>query len=81
MGEMRTAYSILVAKLERKRLLGRPRRSWNDNIGMDLRRIGLEDVEWMHLAQDTDHWRVCKHGSESSSSIKGGKFRDWLCEY
>jgi hypothetical protein len=32
MGEMRNAYNILVGKPERKRLLGRPTRKWEDNI-------------------------------------------------
>jgi hypothetical protein len=26
------------------------------NIRMDLREIGLEGVDWMHLAQDRDQW-------------------------
>jgi len=34
----------------------RPRRRWEDNIRMDLREIGWEDVNWMHLAQDRDQW-------------------------
>jgi hypothetical protein len=36
----RNAYKILVGKPEGKRLLGRPRRRWEDNIKMDLREIG-----------------------------------------
>jgi len=24
---------------------------------MDLRKIGLEGVDWMHLAHDRDQWR------------------------
>jgi hypothetical protein len=40
MGETRNAYRILVGKPEGKRLLGRPRRKWVDNIKMDLREIG-----------------------------------------
>jgi len=40
MREMRTAYNILVEKPVWKRPLGRPRRRWEDNIGMDLRKIG-----------------------------------------
>jgi hypothetical protein len=27
-----------------------------DNIKMDLREIGWESMEWMHLAQDRDQW-------------------------
>jgi hypothetical protein len=41
-----------VGKPERKRPLGRPRRRWEDNIRMDLREVGWERVDWMHLAQD-----------------------------
>ena len=36
MGEERGAYRFLVGKPEGKRPLGRPRRRWGDNIGMDL---------------------------------------------
>jgi len=25
---------------------------------MDLREIGWEDVDWMRLAQDRDHWQA-----------------------
>jgi hypothetical protein len=31
-GEMRDAYIILIGRLEWKRLLGRPRHRWEDNI-------------------------------------------------
>jgi hypothetical protein len=37
MGEAMNAYNILVRKPEGKRLLGRPRRRWVDDIKMDLR--------------------------------------------
>jgi hypothetical protein len=30
--------------------LGRPRHRWDNNIGMDLREIGLEDVDLIYLA-------------------------------
>jgi hypothetical protein len=56
MGEVRNAYSILVGKSEGRRPLGRPSRRWEDNIGMDLRGIGVGDVDWIHLAQDRDRW-------------------------
>jgi hypothetical protein len=32
------------------RALGTPRRGWEDNIRMDLRELGWEGVNWMHLA-------------------------------
>jgi hypothetical protein len=41
-GETRNAYRILVGKPEGKRPLGRPRRSWVDNIKIDLREIGWD---------------------------------------
>jgi hypothetical protein len=34
MGEMRSAYNVLVKKPEGKRLLGKPRSRWEDNIKM-----------------------------------------------
>jgi hypothetical protein len=40
MGEGRNVYRVLVGKPEGKRLLGRPRRRWEDGIRMDLREIG-----------------------------------------
>ena len=36
MGERRGVYRILVRKPEGKRLLGRPRHRWEDNIKMDI---------------------------------------------
>jgi hypothetical protein len=37
MGEVRSAYNILVGWPEGRRPLGRPRRRWEDNIKIDLR--------------------------------------------
>jgi hypothetical protein len=58
MGEKRNACRILVGKTEGKRLLGRPRRRWMDNIKMDLREIGWNGVDWMDMAEDRDQWRA-----------------------
>jgi hypothetical protein len=52
MGEERKVYKVLVGKPEVRRPLGRPMRRWEDGIGMDLGEIGLEGVDWIHLAQD-----------------------------
>jgi hypothetical protein len=39
MAEMRNVYNILVGKHEGRSLLGRPKRRWEYNIGMDFRGI------------------------------------------
>jgi hypothetical protein len=56
MGKERKVYEVLVGKPEGKRPLGRPRRRWEDGIGMDLREIGWGNIEWIQLAQDRDRW-------------------------
>jgi hypothetical protein len=40
MGAGRGVYRVLVGKPERKRLVGRPRRGWEDNIKMNLQEVG-----------------------------------------
>jgi hypothetical protein len=42
----------LVGRPEGKRPLERPRRSWEENIKMDLREIGIDGANWIQLAQD-----------------------------
>jgi hypothetical protein len=42
----------------RKRLLGRPRRRWVDNIKMDLQEVGCGGADWIELAEDRDRWRL-----------------------
>jgi hypothetical protein len=52
-------YRVLVEKPEGKRLLGRPRHKWEDNIKMDLKEVGGGGRgDWMELAQDRDRWRA-----------------------
>jgi hypothetical protein len=53
MGEGRDVYRILVGRPEGKRPLGRPRRRWEDNTKMELRRMVIEGANWIRLAQDT----------------------------
>ena len=52
MGERRGVYRVLVGKTEGKRQFGRPRRRWEDNIKMDLQKVGCGDRDWIELAQD-----------------------------
>jgi hypothetical protein len=47
-----------VGKPEGKRQMGRPRCRWNDNINMDLRELGQDDMDWIDLAQEKDRWRA-----------------------
>jgi hypothetical protein len=58
MEEKRNAYRTLVGNPEGKRPLGRPRRSWVDNIKMDFRKIGRGGMDWIDLAQDREHGMV-----------------------
>jgi hypothetical protein len=58
MEEVRGVNRVLVGKPEGRRLLGRPRRRWEDNIKMDLLEVGCGCVDWMELAQDKDRWRA-----------------------
>ena len=58
MGEGRVMYRVLVRKPEGKRLLGRPRSRWDDNIKMDLQEVGVGCGDWMELSQDRDRWRA-----------------------
>jgi hypothetical protein len=54
MGQKRNAYDILVGKPKGKISLGRPRHRWKDNIGMHIREIWWEGMDWIHLAHDRD---------------------------
>jgi len=45
-----------VGNPEGKRLLGRPRRRWEDNIKFELQEVGCGGMDWIHLAQDRDRW-------------------------
>jgi hypothetical protein len=56
MGEDRGVYRMLVGKPEEKRPLGRPRHRWEDNIKMDLQKVGGGRGDWMELAQDREKW-------------------------
>jgi hypothetical protein len=55
MGEMRSAYRILVGRREGRRPLGRPRYRWEDSIKIDLQEVrgGMDRID---LAQDRDRW-------------------------
>jgi hypothetical protein len=49
-GERRNTYRILVGKPGGKRPLEKPTCRWADNIKMNLREIGSDGMDWIHLA-------------------------------
>jgi len=49
-------YRVLVGRPEGKRPLGRHRHRREDNIKTDLRQIGIDEANWMRLAQDRVQW-------------------------
>ena len=51
-------YRVLARKPDGKRPMGRPRRRWEDNIKMDLQKVGGSCGDWMELAQDSERWRA-----------------------
>ena len=56
--EGRSAFKILTSTPTGKRLLGRPRSRWKDNIRMDLKEIGNNTRNWVDSARDRDYWRA-----------------------
>jgi hypothetical protein len=58
MGEGRGVYRVLVGRPEGKRPLGSPRRRWEDNIKLYLRDVGIDEANWIRLAQDRVQWRA-----------------------
>jgi hypothetical protein len=50
MKEIKNEYNILIGKYEGQRLLGRPRRKWENNTEVDIKEISREGVDWIYLA-------------------------------
>ena len=48
--ERRDAYTALVGKHEGKRVLGKCRRRWDDDITIDVKEMSWEGMEWSDLA-------------------------------
>ena len=58
MEEGRSAFKILTSKPIGKRPLARSRRSWEENIRMELEEIGINAGNLVDSAQDRDYWRA-----------------------
>ena len=54
----RSAFKILTGKPRGKRLMGRPRRRWEDNIRMNFENIGVSARNWVDSAQDRNYLRA-----------------------
>jgi hypothetical protein len=75
-GKMRYACKILVRKPKGKIPLRRTMCKWEDDIRLDLREIGWEGANWIHLAQDRDLWQALVNMVMKLPAIKGGEFLD-----
>jgi hypothetical protein len=73
MGESGDVYRILVGKPEGKRLLGRPKHRWQDNIKMDLQEVRCEGMDWIDLAEDRDRWRALVNTVMNLATLPLGK--------
>jgi hypothetical protein len=51
-------YKTLVAIPEGKKPFRRFRCGWEDNIKMDLGKIGREGIDWTHLAHNMGQWQA-----------------------
>ena len=47
-----------MGKPERKRPLGRLRRTWEDNIKTGRQEVGCEGMDWIDVPQDRERWRA-----------------------
>ncbi|KAJ4428633.1 hypothetical protein ANN_24678 [Periplaneta americana] len=56
---------------KREKTFGEPRRRWEDNIKMDLRKVGYDDRDWINLAQDKDRWRAYE---SAAMNLRGPAF-------
>ena len=63
MEEGRSALKILTGKPTGKRPLGRPRRRWEDNIRINLQKIGINAGNLLDSAQDRYYWRAFVYGT------------------
>jgi hypothetical protein len=55
--EINTKFWLEILK-ERDHSKDLGRRTWEDNIKMDLRETGFGDVDWIYTAQYRDQWRA-----------------------
>jgi hypothetical protein len=64
----------LLGKPEGRRQLGRPEHRWEANIRMDIREVGWEIVDWMHMSQERDQWQALMNMVMNLGSVEDGEF-------
>jgi hypothetical protein len=74
MGEIINAYTSFIRKPEGKRPLERYRCRWEDNTKKDHKEMGMEGMDWIHLADDRVQWQALMNTNELPSSIKSKNF-------
>jgi hypothetical protein len=58
-GEAINTYDGLMGEAVRKKSSGTPRHRWENNVKIDHKDIGWEDMGWIHAAQDRNKcWGV-----------------------
>lgn len=78
--EKRNSYRSLVWKAKGKSPFVRLRRRWKDNMKTDLKRIVLQSVGWINLAEDRDQWRVSVKTKSTFGSHKMQSI-SWLTQF
>jgi len=70
--EVWSDFRILTGKPIGKRSLGRPRHSWENNIRMDLKVVGVNMRNWVNLAQEGSLESPCGCGIKPPGFISHG---------
>jgi hypothetical protein len=69
-------YNSIIVKCVLK-VIGRLRSIWEDNIIMDLRELGCDVVDWIHLAHSRNQWLALVNMlSNLLGSLKDREFHD-----
>jgi hypothetical protein len=77
LSKLNTSRNLHREEAEGRSRLARPRRRWEDNIKMFLRKVGCGHTNRIELAQDRDRWQVLVEAVMNlQDSIKCGKFLD-----
>jgi hypothetical protein len=54
-GKDKCVYTVLVGTFDGEIPLGGPKSRWEDNAKIDVREIGWEDMDWIHVAGSCEH--------------------------